>query len=154
MPSLFFNKEIISFATQFPQLATTIFTFVSKLSSTLSPKAQANAVKVIKSIYQLLIVAVRKFLELYDIIMSKTQSLTDWEQPSSWILYPISSFILFIVPIKYTINDLKDSYKNKTILFVNNRHVYGIEVIPLLALIYCQTGIWARVETESFCKIL
>jgi hypothetical protein len=155
MPSLFFNKEIISFASQFPQLATTIFTYSSQFSSyasNLSPKAQANALKMVKSMYHLMILVIKKCIQLYEIVMAKAgcRDLTDWEKPSSWILYPLASFILFLFPINYTISDTKDSYKGKSLMFVNNRHIYGLEVIPLLALIYCQTGIWARVEAESF----
>lgn len=155
MPSLFFNKEIISFASQFPQLAKTIFSWGSHFTafaSTMSPKAQANAVKLIKYVYEAMLIATKKVIELYQIIMSRTISPADWKMPSRWILYPMASFILFIVPINYTINDPKESFKKK-LLFVSNRHIYGLEIIPLLAVIYCQTGIWPRVEAESFSNI-
>jgi hypothetical protein len=153
MPSLFFNKEIISFASQFPQLATTIFTYSSQLSSSLSPKAQANALKLIKNIYNFTILMIKKTIDFYQSITRNGKDVADWGKPSSWVLYPIASFILFIFPINHTISDAKDSFKDKTIMFVNNRHLYGLEVIPLVAGIYCQTGIWVRVETESFRNI-
>nr|KAJ3419988.1 hypothetical protein HK105_006254 [Polyrhizophydium stewartii] len=77
-----------------------------------------------------------------------SKPLDRWHQPSSMILWPLASLILFILPVDdlWATTDIPST----KVLYAANQNLYGIDVFSTLSAIYLKTGVLPRVLVEPF----
>ena len=156
--------KLYSFALQFPKAAYAVFDFIQSSvasASQLSPKAQANLQKLSLLTYKGGVYLFKKTQKVYVYLMKiPKRPIQQWSRPYFWMLYPLCSLVLFTFPVESewsseTLKQLKEynkttSKNKKSLVFVSNRNVYSLDVIPLVCLVYIKTGLWLRCAVDDY----
>ncbi|KAI8908453.1 hypothetical protein EDD86DRAFT_207727 [Gorgonomyces haynaldii] len=133
----------------FPQYALAFWQHLIHLNewfAKLSPKAKQTILDALNFTHRMVTAVYNYLLSIYPAIMRfGTRDIQDWQQPRALVLKPLSSLVLFFLPVSVEWGDL--TVVDKTV-YVGNSSIYGFETISVLSSIYQSNGQWPRLVAD------
>ncbi|KAJ3019180.1 hypothetical protein HKX48_002314 [Thoreauomyces humboldtii] len=146
-----YGTHLLSLAWKFPSAAPYVYnayTTVNSFVSSLSPDVRGRVIRCKDLAVGVVSSAASLSYAAYEGVLAYPATPPDeWRQPTGILLHPLASLVLLVYPVVQeweadptaltTIGAEKGECR---LLFVGNRHVYGLDIPALHSIIYKKTG--------------
>ncbi|KAI9206199.1 uncharacterized protein BJ171DRAFT_580276 [Polychytrium aggregatum] len=146
-------EAIAKAALSFPQIGKAVLRIHSgyqSFTSNLSPQSKESFAKLFILLYKSVVQLAGYISVAYAFLMDVkvAPSPTEWQQPGNILLQVLANLILLFAP---TVEEWADKFpEDGRALLVANQNLYGLDLLPLLAVVYLKTGKLVRTIWEPF----
>lgn len=159
---------IYSYLVLFPQASWAAYGYIIRLTNwmaKLSPKAQQLIMKTLIYIQSAAVALYGWYKQIYPKFMALgNRPLENWKQHSRFILWPVATFAVFILPVNTVwATDLSESIEipvagasegdsnlsKDAPIYVGNSNVLGLDCLSVMCQIYLKTKLWPRLVVDE-----